>query len=164
MLCQDYLTYGTLAKQSAARSDTPMSGHCRICLDGVWEDVRHIVTECQATLPARNSIFPKIKYLLEEIQPSLDWQALQIDKANLIQLIVDPCSMNLPNSFRVPLNHPNLIPLISILRDLCFCCHNLRTKALEALKVNRSAKACQVKETCVCVSCVILCISVFLNK
>ena len=58
MLSGDYLTYGTLALQSAARGKT-FSGHCRIC-SGIWEDVQHILTECEATLPARVALLPKM--------------------------------------------------------------------------------------------------------
>ena len=64
MLCQDYLTYGTLATQSAARGST-FSGHCRIC-PGEWDDVRHTLTECLVTQPAREVLLPQVaKYLAE---------------------------------------------------------------------------------------------------
>ena len=138
MLCQDYLTYGTLAIQSASRSTNPVSGHCRVC-PGVWDDVRHIVCECDATLAARKEIFPKLELFLKEFEPSISWSDLHDDKASLIQFTVDPCSSNLKNDFRLPLNHPHLSTLISHLRDLFFRCHSLRTKALNAAKSKHTA-------------------------
>ena len=98
MLCQDYLTYGTLATQSAARTSGPLvSGHCRIC-SAVWEDVRHIVCECDVTLPARDEVFPKVEGFLNEFEPAIIWANLLDDKANLIQFIVDPCSLHAASS------------------------------------------------------------------
>ena len=100
MLCQDYLTYGMLASQSAARG-TFFSGHCRICL-GEWDAI-----------------------------PILDWTALSEDEETLNQFIIYPCSMNLKNSRRVPLNIAHLPTLISLCRELCFRFHNLGNKLSE---------------------------------
>ena len=135
MLCQDYLTYGTLATQSAARGST-FSGHCRIC-PGEWDDVRHILTECLVTQPAREALLPQVAKYLAEALPSLDWDSLCVDAQNLSQFLVDPCSMNLKNDFRVPLNVPNLSNLIALCRELCFRSHNLRSKALSVLKMKK---------------------------
>ena len=134
MLCQDYLTHGTLAKQSADRGVHTVSGHCRAC-SGEWEDIRHILTECEATSGARDSLFPKIIDILSDAEPGLNWLNLQEDKANLAQFLVDPASMSLPTQYRLPLNHPQLTHLVKILRELCFRSHKLRAKALRASKV-----------------------------
>ena len=57
MLCQDYVTHGMLAKQSADRGIFSVSAHYRACPSGEWEDIRHILTECDATNFARDSLF-----------------------------------------------------------------------------------------------------------
>ena len=112
MLTQDYVTYGMLAKQSADRGIYTVSGQCRACPVGEWEDIRHILTECDATRCARDSLFPKIKDLLRDTEPGLNWSNLQEDKANLTLFIVDPASMSLPSHYRLPLNHPQLNILV----------------------------------------------------
>ena len=134
MLCQDYLTYGTLAKQSAVRATNPVSGHCRAC-SGIWDDVRHILCECDATQEARDKVFPKLEEFLKDFEPCIIWADLHEDKTSLTQFSMDPCSFSLPCKFKLPLNHPHLATLLSYLRDLCFCCHTLRTKALTCEKM-----------------------------
>ena len=128
-----YLMYGTLANQSAARGII-FSGHCRIC-SGQWEDICHILTECDATRSAREAMLPKISELLTIAEPSLDWVTLSSNNMLLNQFLVDPCSANLQNNYRLPINNPHLHELISLTRELCFRAHNLRTKALSAAKV-----------------------------
>ena len=137
MLSQDYLTYGTLALQSAARGVTTTSGHCRIC-PGEWEDIQHILTECGVTSPARDAILPKIGELMADAEPSLDWTSLLNNNGLLTQFLVDPCSMSLQNCYRLPINNTQLPTLISLTREICFISHNLRTTALRSAKVKCS--------------------------
>ena len=105
---------------------------------GDWEDVRHILCECDATTPARDEVFPKLMDFITEFEPAINWVDLHDNKASLVQFVTDPCSLNLQNNFRFPLNHPHLPTLMSLLRDLCYRCHSLRTKSLNAIKVKRS--------------------------
>jgi hypothetical protein len=134
MLCQDYVTHGMLAKQSADRGVHSVSGHCRACPYGEWDDIRHILTECDATSCARVALFPKIEEILRDVEPGLNWPNLKDDKANLTLFIVDPASMSLPSHYRIPLNHPQLTTLVKNMRELCFRSHKLRSKALRLSK------------------------------
>ena len=135
MLCQDYLTYGTLALQSAARGVT-FSGHCRIC-PGEWDDIRHILTECHVTQPARDILLPQLVDLLAVAAPNLDWISLHEDKSLLCQFIIDPCSMNIPNQWRIPLNNLHLPSILNMSRELCFRTHSERTAALKSAKIKK---------------------------
>ena len=127
MLCGDYLTYGTLAKQGDG------SGHCRLC-PGEWEDIRHILTECEATRVARDNVLPQLRDVLANVAPNVDYNDLAKDPKILSQFIVDCTSMNLPNESRINMSNSHMHEIFEITRDLCYCSHNLRMKALQTVK------------------------------
>ena len=95
------------------------SPHCRLCL-APCEDTVHIVIQCTSTAHIRERLFPELLNLVASIQPTskLLERNLTRDKV-LTQFILDPASLNLPNSHRISFQHPRLPELYSLSRDWC---------------------------------------------
>ena len=127
----DYLAYRVLATQR----DT--SGHCWLC-PAPWEDVRHILTECEATREVRERILPELAVVLTEVKPRSVIDKLLSDKAMLAQFVVDCTSLNLPNEVRININNHELVTSVfSVTKDLCYSCHNVRLKKIKSFKETR---------------------------
>jgi hypothetical protein len=105
--------------------------HCRLCL-AVCEHTQHILTECRSTSDIRERLYPQLVNLLADIQPSsglLDYD--QTTNTLLTQFILDPTSMNLPNSHRISFQHPRLHDLYRLSRDWCYAVYSCRAKLLK---------------------------------
>ena len=127
-LTGDFLSF---EKMSRDRGGDP---HCRLCL-APCEHTQHILTECISTADIRERLYPNLVNLVADIDPSsgiLDRQ--QTPNRLLTQFIIDPASMNLPNSHRISYQHPRLQDLYSLSRDWCFAIHSCRARLLKAHK------------------------------
>ena len=110
------------------------SPHCRLCL-APCEDTVHIVIQCTSTAHIRERLFPELLNLVASIQPTsklLD-RNLTPNKV-LTQFILDPASLNLPNSHRISFQHPRLPELYSLSRDWCHAVFTHRARLLKDLK------------------------------
>ena len=126
-----FLTGDILSFDKLAR-DRGGSPHCRLC-SAPRESSQHILTECRKTTHIRDSLYPELVNLVASINPSsalLDHQ--QTTNRQLTQFIIDPASINLPNSHRISSQHPRLQELYSLSRDWCFAIYNFRAKLLKA--------------------------------
>ena len=91
-LTGDFLRYAKLARDQGCGS------HCRLCSAPI-EHTQHILTECRGTSEVRERLYPELVNLVADIAPQsslLDQSATQ--DCLLTQFILDPASLNLPNS------------------------------------------------------------------
>ena len=109
--------------------DRGVDPSCRLC-SAPCEHTQHILTECSSTAEIRERLYPELVNLVSDIQPSC---GLLNRSSNhlLTQFIIDPSSMNLPNTHRISSQHPRLNELFRISRDWCFSINTCRTKLLK---------------------------------
>ena len=124
MLVGDYLTYEKKSHQSGS------SPHCRICQSGEPESLKHVILVCEALSKPRDRILMEIIQFYRSNNFMID-QYLQKPE-ELIQLILDPSSMNLP--YRIHINDPILNEAFKLSRDLCYAVHSLRMKKIQNIK------------------------------
>ena len=125
-LTGDMLSFDKISRE---RGGDP---RCRLC-QAVREHTQHILTECRSTSDIRERLYPELVKLVADIQPSsglLDKQ--QTPNRLLMQFILDPASMNLPNSHRISFQHPRLLDLYRLSRDWCYAIDSCRSKLLKA--------------------------------
>ena len=114
-LSGDILSYAKLARDQGGDPS------CRLCNTPV-EHVQHILTECKGSAHIRERLYPDLVNLVADISPLcslLDRSATP--NSVLTQFIIDPASMNLPNSHQILYQHPTVRPLQCI-TGLVFCC------------------------------------------
>ena len=125
MLAGDYPCYSYLA------SDRGQDESCRLCK----EDMVHLLTLCRGTADTRARLTP---VLLNTISQRFPTNGI-LDKPNhsqLTQLILDPTSLNLPMTIRIPPNHPELSQVLSMCHILCSAIHKHRTNQLKNFVLN----------------------------
>ena len=113
-LTGDFLSFSPLS--TSGESELP---RCRLCAAS-FECTQHILTECRCTSNVRDRLFPELLNLLADIQPTCDILVHGIPNSLLTQFILDPTSMNLPNSCRISILHPRLHELYRLSRDWCY--------------------------------------------
>ena len=130
MLAGDYPCQAFLYGDSTA---------CRLCQlyspthPPPTEDMTHLLTRCRATSDTRARVIPDMLNVLSQYFPSspiLNNSPHTI----LTQFILDPTSLNLPESARVTPNHPALPAILTWCRNICFSIHKDRIRQLAQLK------------------------------
>ena len=109
--------------------DRGVDPSCRLC-SAPCEHTQHILTECCSTAEIRDRLYPQLVNIVSDIQPSCGLLK-QSSNHLLTQFIIDPSSMNLPNTHRISSQHPRLHELFRISRDWCFSINTCRTKLLK---------------------------------
>ena len=105
--------------------DRGVDPSCRLC-SAPCEHTQHILTECCSTAEIMERLYPELVNLMSDIQPS-SRQSNHL----LTQFIIDPSSMNLPNTHKISSQHPRLNELFRISRHWCFSINTFRTKLLK---------------------------------
>ena len=124
-LTGDMLSFAKLARD---RGGNPS---CRLCPAPV-ENIEHILTECKATAQIRERLYPELVNLVANISISCSLLDKSVTpNCILTQFILDPASMNLPNSHRISYQHPRLSDLYGMSRDWCFAVYQCRRRLLK---------------------------------
>ena len=129
-----FLTGDVLSFEKLSR-DRGGDPKCRLCM-APYEHTQHILTECRSTAEIRERLYPNLVNLVAVIDPSsgiLNQQ--QTPNRILTQFIIDPASINLPSSYRISYQHPQLQDLYSLSRDWCFAIYSCRARLLKALRI-----------------------------
>ena len=127
-LTGDILSYLTLSNE---RGGSP---HCRLC-PAPCEHTQHIICECASTAEIRERLYPELVNLVASIQPYSGLLDRNLTSNKLLtQFILDPASLNLPDSHRISFQHPRLHELYSFSRDWCHAVYNHRAKLLKKIK------------------------------
>ena len=123
-LTGDILSYLTLSNE---RGGSP---HCRLC-PAPCEHTQHIICECASTAEIRERLYPELVNLVASIEPYSGLLDRNLTSNKLLtQFILDPASLNLPDSHRINFQHPRLHELYSFSRDWCHAVYNHRAKLL----------------------------------
>ena len=130
MLAGDYLCNYYLDK------DRGLGGQCRLC--PVWspdspppdETMVHLLTRCRGTANTRAAILSELLNTISRDFPH-NSLLLQQNHDQLTQFILDPTSINLPMTIRIPPNHTALVGILQVCRKLCYSVHKDRTKQLK---------------------------------
>ena len=123
-LTGDFLSYSKLARNQGC------DPYCRLCLAPV-ENRQHILTECRLTANVRERLYPELVNLVADISPlSSLLDRSMTPNSILTQFIIDPASMNLPNSHRISYQHPRLPDLYRMSRDWCYAVYKCRGRLL----------------------------------
>ena len=128
------LLTGDIASYHNLSMDRGIEPHCRLC-HAPHDHTQHILTECPSTAEVRDRLYPELVNLVASIDPSshvLNRQ--ETSNSVLTQFILDPASMNLPNSHRISFQHPRLHELYGLSRDWAFAILNKRAMLLKLLK------------------------------
>ena len=126
---------GDIASFHNLSEDRGVQPHCRLC-HAPREHTQHILTECPSTAGVRDRLYPELVNLVASIDSSsaiLDRQ--QTTNRLLTQFILDPSSMNLPNSHRISFQHPRLNELYSLSRDWTYAIYNQRALLLKSSRL-----------------------------
>ena len=133
MLSGDYQCFSNLAH------DRGVEPHCRMCQElsiqqPPEEDLVHLLTRCRATADTRHRIMPE---LLNTVADSIPNNKLLTNPTHevLTQFILDCSSLNLPNTVRVPTNHPGYIQITRQCSNLINGIHKDRTRQLKAMNL-----------------------------
>lgn len=119
-LTGDFLSYAKLARNQGG------DPYCRLCLAPV-ENTQHILTECRLTANVKERLYPELVNLVADISPlSSLLDRSKTPNSLLTQFIIDPASMNLPNSHRISYQHPRLPDLYRLSRDWCYAVFKCR--------------------------------------
>ena len=134
MLSGDYPCFSYMG------SDRNQDAYCRLCLSisphqpAPTEDMIHLLTRCRGTEDTRTRILPDLLNLIYLYFPTNEILE-HPNLTNLTQLILDPTSLNLPMSIRINPDHPALVPVLAVCRNLCFAIHKDRTRQLHCLRL-----------------------------
>ena len=137
MLSGDYPCFSYLG------SDRNQDAHCRLCQSlsphctAPDENMVHVLTRCRATSDTWTKIIPDLLNTIAVYFPRnniLDCTNHQ----HLSQLILDPTSLNLPLSIRISPDHPDLLKVLAVCRNLCFAINKDRTRQLKNLGIKYS--------------------------
>ena len=110
------------------------SPHCRLC-SAECEHTQHILTECKGTSDVRERLYPELVNLVFDILPTSGILINdQTSNSMLTQFILDPTSMNLPNTHRISFQHPRLSELYRLSRDWCYAVYSYRARLMKELK------------------------------
>ena len=124
-LIGDILSYENLSH------DRGIDPHCRLCGMQV-ESTQHIITECRRYADIRERLYPELMNLVATIDSSSALLTGITSNRVIAQFILDPASLNLPNSYRVSIQHPRLHELYCLSRDWCYAIYNRRVQLLKA--------------------------------
>lgn len=135
-LCGDYYTLEMKHRQTGKGSP-----NCRLCPDGIIEDVQHIVAGCDATSVIRLRFLDTLRNILPNSKSCIDPEKIFGDKSILTQFLLDPNSMNLPNDTRIHIDDPISSEIFSLARDLCFNIHTERLKKMKEIETEEKKKS-----------------------
>ena len=114
------------------------SPHCRLC-SAECEHTQHILTECRGTSDVRERLYPELVNLVFDILPTSGILINdQTSNSMLTQFILDPTSLNLPNTHRISFQHPRLSDLYRLSQDWCNAVYSCRPRLLKELKSKHS--------------------------
>ena len=132
MLSGDYLCYSYLG------SDRNQSAHCRLCQSvfpqhpAPTDDMIHLLTRCRCTSDTRTRTMPDLLNVISLYFPTNDILA-HPNHTHMTQLILDPTSLNLPQTIRFSSDHPAVQQVRAVCRNICFAIHKDRTRQLKCL-------------------------------
>ena len=125
-----FLTGDILSYQNLSH-DRGTDSSCRLC-GAQEENTQHIITECRSYADVRERLYPELVNLVASINPTSGILTTSNTSNRLLtQFILDPASLNLPNSHRISFQHPRLHELYCLSRDWCFAIYNRRIKLLK---------------------------------
>ena len=130
MLAGDYLCYSYLDK------DRGTGSHCRLSYAVTGESpppeetMEHLITRCRGTAEIRAKVTCELFNTLAKHFPSHDLLNNH-PHDRLTQFILDPTSINLPMTIRIPPDHPALLAILRVCRKLCYSVHRDRNSKLQ---------------------------------
>ena len=123
----DYLTNDRLSK------DRPyLSSKCDLCLD-CTDSIEHVLASCLATTEVRGRLYPELVNAVAHVQPMCAILTHHPPADILTQFILDCTSVNLPESFRIPVHNPDIAKIYRISRDWCYGISSERSRLLKAI-------------------------------
>ena len=130
MLSGDYPSFSNLSHGNQQQS------YCRLChslcphQQSPEENIVHILTQCKGTWNERTQHIPNLLNMVSSTFPDNEILS-HTNHRHLTQFILDPTSLNLPMTIRIPPSHPALINLLDISRNICFAIHKARRRQIK---------------------------------
>ena len=124
--------YPCLANLSGEDASCPLCKKVDPNQPAAVENMVHLLTRCKGTRDTRTRLIPVLLNVISKHFPA-NSILNQPNHVHLTQLILDPTSLNLPMTIRIPPKHPCLSQVLSVCRILCSAIHKDRTKQLKSL-------------------------------
>ena len=120
-------------------NDVQTTKHCKLCQAlrphtlAPVEDMVHVLTMCRATANTRTRVLPDLLNIVSQHYPN-NRLLSAVSHSQFTQFLLDPTSLNLPTSIRIPSNSAKLPDVIRGCRLLCYAIHKDRTRQLKKPK------------------------------
>ena len=133
MLAGDYLCYHHLAHDRGIEPFCPL---CRVqntpSEQTPIEDIVHLLSQCNGTKDTRDRLVPDLLNTVASYFPD-NLLLCSPTHAQFCQFLLDCTSLNLPNSLRIPCDHPGFNQITRQCSNLIFAIHRQRNKQLKRL-------------------------------
>ena len=127
-----FLTNDYLTNERRAKDNPALSSACVLCSDPL-DSIEHVMVTCRATSEVTRRIYPELVNAIFQVQPTCSILQFHPSPSILTQFLLDPTSMNLPDSIRVPAHNPGVSIICKISRDWCFSVSNERSRQVKQL-------------------------------
>ena len=128
-----FLTSDYLTNERRAKDNPALSSACVLCSDPL-DSIEHVMVTCRATSEVTRRIYPELVNAISQVQPTCRILQFHPSPSILTQFLLDPTSMNLPDSIRVPSHNPGVSIICKISRDWCFSVSNERSRQVKLLR------------------------------
>ena len=122
---------GDVLSQERLFIDQGIDPKCLLC-PSACESYTHILSQCRATADVRDRLYPELVNTVQNVEPTCQI-GNSANAESITQFIIDPTSMNLPNHYRISIQHPRLNEVYSICRDWSFAIFSERKRMLKNL-------------------------------
>lgn len=132
-----FLTSDFLCNELVSKNSPNVSPHCELCAShghSHADSIEHIVVSCRALSEVRGRLLPELMNIVMNVQPSCGILQSDIPPDILTQFVLDCCSPNLSNLYRIPAHNPRVSEIFKISRDWCFAISRDRTYQLRCLE------------------------------
>ena len=90
-----------------AQDQPALSKACSLCLDPV-DSIQHVLVSYRATSDVRSRLLPELMNVVAQVQPMSRILEPDTPPSIMTQFILDCCSFNLADSFRIPVHNPGI--------------------------------------------------------
>ena len=122
---------------SAMNLSHATSSACGLCPSPV-DSIEHALVSCLAMTEIRSWLYPELVNTVAQVKSNCDILRENPSAPVLTQFILDCTSLNLPQTLRIPADHPDIEKICKISRDWCYA---ISCEGLRLLKHQKQMKA-----------------------
>ena len=126
-----FLTSDFLTNERKSLDQPNLSPVCVLCNDPV-ESIEHVMMVCRATKEVRDRLLPDLLNTVLMVQPASAILLPNPSTSILTQFVLDCCSLNLPDAYRIPAHNPDISAIYKISRDWAFAINSDRSRLIKS--------------------------------